>query len=55
MTNSRSDWERGLDASTEAAAPRQACLPELKVPALTILAHPDLRRVGERVLLPALS
>ncbi len=55
MTSSRSDWERGLDASTEAAAPRQALLPELKVPALTLLAHPDLKRVGERVLLPALS
>ncbi|HEY0781608.1 MAG TPA: sigma-54-dependent Fis family transcriptional regulator, partial [Thermoanaerobaculia bacterium] len=25
------------------------------MPALTVLAHPDVRRVGERVLLPALS
>ena len=33
----------------------QACPPELRVPALTILAHPDLRRVGERVLLPGLG
>ncbi|HEY0515182.1 MAG TPA: sigma-54 dependent transcriptional regulator [Thermoanaerobaculia bacterium] len=55
MTSSRSDWERGLDVSTEAAAPRPVDLPELRVPVLTILAHPDLRRVGERVLLPALS
>jgi DNA-binding NtrC family response regulator len=55
MTSSRGPWERGLDASTEAAAPRPIDLPELRVPALTILAHPDLRRVGERVLLPALG
>lgn len=55
MKSSRSDWERGLDTSTEAAAPRPAGLPDLRVPALTVLAHPDLRRVGERVLLPALS
>jgi len=55
MSKSRSDWERGLDASTEAASPRQSRLSELKVPALTVLAHPDLRRVGDRVLLPKLS
>jgi len=55
MKSSRSDWERGLDVSTEVAAPRPASLPELRVPALTLLAHPDPRRVGERVLLPALG
>jgi two-component system nitrogen regulation response regulator GlnG len=44
-----------LDASTAAEARRPAALPELRVPALTILAHPDVRRVGERVLLPGLS
>jgi two-component system nitrogen regulation response regulator GlnG len=44
-----------LNASTEAVVPRPAGLPELRVPALTLLAHPDLRRVGERVLLPGLS
>jgi two-component system nitrogen regulation response regulator GlnG len=55
MSISRSEWERELNASTEAGAPRQVCPPELRVPALTVLAHPDPRRVGERVLLPALS
>jgi two-component system, NtrC family, nitrogen regulation response regulator GlnG len=55
MKSSRSDWERGLGASTEATAPRPVELQELRVPALTILAHPDLRRVGEKVLLPALT
>jgi len=55
MSDSRNDWERGLNASTEACAPTEVCPPELRVPALTVLAHPDLRRVGERVLLPALG
>jgi two-component system, NtrC family, nitrogen regulation response regulator GlnG len=55
MSSSRSTWGRELNASTQAAALGQACLAELRVPALTVLAHPDLRRVGERVLLPALS
>ena len=55
MSISRSDWERELNASTQAGASRQVCAPELRVPALTVLAHPDLRRVGERVLLPALA
>src|SRR3954451_20017985 len=55
MSNSRNDWERELNASTQAGDPRQVCPPELRVPALTVLAHPDLRRVGERTLLPALA
>ena len=55
MRHSRSDWERGLDVSTAAEARKPAALPELWVPALTLLVHPDLRRVGERVLLPGLG
>jgi transcriptional regulator with AAA-type ATPase domain/tetratricopeptide (TPR) repeat protein len=55
MTSSRNDWTRDLNASTEASAPSQVHPLELRVPALTILAHPDSRRVGERVLLPALG
>ena len=55
MKSSRGPWERGLSASTQTAASRPVELPELRVPALTILAHPDLQRVGERVLLPALG
>ncbi|MFY9824442.1 MAG: sigma-54 factor interaction domain-containing protein, partial [Thermoanaerobaculia bacterium] len=54
-TSSPSDWARELNASTEAQAVRQTSSPELRIPAFTVLAHPDLRRVGERVLLPALS
>ncbi|HEX3529499.1 MAG TPA: sigma 54-interacting transcriptional regulator [Thermoanaerobaculia bacterium] len=55
MVDPRSDWDRELNASTEACAPLEVCPPELRVPALTVLAHPDLSRVGERVLLPALG
>src|SRR6185369_10005766 len=55
MTSSRSDWTRDLNASTEASAPLQMPSLELRVPALTILAHPNPRRVGERTLLPALG
>jgi two-component system nitrogen regulation response regulator GlnG len=54
MTNSR-DWEQMLYASTATAASRAGGPVVVRVPALTILAHPDLQRVGERVLLPALS
>jgi len=55
MTSSRNDWTRDLNASTEASAPSQIPSLELRVPALTILAHPNPGRVGERVLLPALA
>jgi two-component system nitrogen regulation response regulator GlnG len=55
MPISRSDWERELNASTEAPPRQEVRPPELQVPALTVLAHPDPRRVGERVLLPALG
>jgi two-component system, NtrC family, nitrogen regulation response regulator GlnG len=55
MTSSRSDWTRDLNASTEASAPLQVPALELRVPALTILAHPNPGRVGERTLLPALG
>ncbi len=55
MTISRTDQDRRLDVSTAVGAPLPACSPELRVPALTVLAHPDARRVGERVLLPALG
>ena len=55
MSNSRSDWEQKLYSSTAAAPSRPIGQAALQVPALTILAHPDPRRVGEHVLLPALS
>ncbi|HEX6903089.1 MAG TPA: sigma 54-interacting transcriptional regulator [Thermoanaerobaculia bacterium] len=43
-----------MNASTEVAASRPSGLAEPRMPALTVLAHPDVRRVGERVLLPDL-
>src|SRR4051812_3870276 len=55
MTSSRSDRTRDLNASPEASAPLRLSPLELRVPALTILAHPSPERVGERVLLPALG
>jgi two-component system, NtrC family, nitrogen regulation response regulator GlnG len=55
MTNSQSDWERDLDASTEVDAGGEVRAPEARVPALTVLAHPNPFRVGDRVLLPALG
>lgn len=54
MSNPRSPHEREPDVSTQASAHREVRLPELRVPALTVLAHPDSRRVGERILLPDL-
>lgn len=51
---SRNLWLEDLDASTLAAGSREIPVPEPRLPALTILAHPDPRRVGERVLLPGL-
>lgn len=45
----RLDTETQLSATTESTV-----APRLDVPALTIVAHPDSRRVGERVLLPGL-
>lgn len=44
-----------LYGSTVSHGGLQEELREVRVPALTILAHPDPRRVGERVLLPALA
>ncbi|HSF43746.1 MAG TPA: sigma-54 dependent transcriptional regulator [Thermoanaerobaculia bacterium] len=48
-------WEEELDVSTMADGLREGPLPKLLLPALTILAHPNPRRIGERVLLPALA
>jgi two-component system, NtrC family, nitrogen regulation response regulator GlnG len=49
-------WRAGLEASTVTAVSGDgsgAGAP--RVPGLTVLAHPDARRVGERVALPALA
>jgi two-component system nitrogen regulation response regulator GlnG len=57
MPDRRNEWDRELDASTAApeAASAEPGRVEVLVPALTIVAHPDPGRVGERVLLPALG
>src|SRR5690242_13363822 len=55
MPKPPSDWERELDVSTVAASPGEEPRPVPRVVALTILAHPDPGRVGERILLPALT
>ena len=55
MKSTRSPWEQELEASTLAPGSEEKSFPELRLPALTILAHPDPRRTGERVLLPALA
>jgi two-component system, NtrC family, nitrogen regulation response regulator GlnG len=55
MQKPPSDWEGELDVSTVTAAPGEEPRPVPRMVALTILAHPDPRRVGERVLLPALT
>ena len=54
MKSPRNPWEQELEASTLAPGAKEKSFPELRVPALTILAHPDSWRTGERVLLPAL-
>jgi two-component system, NtrC family, nitrogen regulation response regulator GlnG len=43
------------DSSTLIGEVSEICASDLRVPALTILAHPSTERVGERVLLPALA
>jgi len=50
--------EGGFEALTETRVTESVdghSLTEFQVPALTILAHPDAARVGERVLLPELA
>jgi two-component system nitrogen regulation response regulator GlnG len=47
------NWEQG--PSTVVSETGERTVQALRVPALTILAHPMVERVGERVLLPALA
>lgn len=53
MSNNVFGLRESLDDSTQAVTAR-APLPEVKVPALTILCHPDLDRIGEVAPLPEL-
>jgi len=47
-------WRAGLEASTVTAVSSGSGVGAPRVPGLTVLAHPDVRRVGERVALPGL-
>jgi two-component system nitrogen regulation response regulator GlnG len=51
----REDWRGSLEASTATAVSTQASAAMPRVPGLTILAHPDPRRIGARVALPVLA
>ncbi|MCP3960556.1 MAG: sigma-54-dependent Fis family transcriptional regulator [bacterium] len=50
---SGSGWRESLDDSTQAVTARRP-QPEITVPGLTILCHPDLNRVGEVAAMPGL-
>ncbi|HYN20631.1 MAG TPA: sigma 54-interacting transcriptional regulator [Thermoanaerobaculia bacterium] len=54
MSASQTDGHRVQNASTVVSETGVKSALDLRVPALTILAHPVTARVGERVLLPAL-
>ncbi|MFL6198981.1 MAG: sigma 54-interacting transcriptional regulator [Thermoanaerobaculia bacterium] len=54
MPASQAGGHREQGASTVVSGTREKRSLDLRVPALTILAHPAAARVGERVLLPAL-
>ena len=54
MDQRETDWRHGetLESATE---PAEGVPPATQVPGLTILAHPDPQRVGERLALPVLA
>ncbi len=47
-------WDESLEASTVSGSRATHARPRQRLPALTILAHPDVGRVGARMILPAL-
>ena len=55
MADPQETWARYLDADTRKSPTSKMLPPERRVPGLTILHHPDLRRVGERATLPELG
>ena len=54
MTREETDWREGATRLTTTSGGDEAP-PPTRVPALTILAHPDARRIGERLALPILA
>jgi two-component system, NtrC family, nitrogen regulation response regulator GlnG len=55
MTRHPGEWREGLAASTVTGASRSPGASAPRVPGLTLVAHPDVHRVGERVALPEIS
>ena len=49
------EWREELAASTVNGLSRSSGAGAPRVPGLTVVAHPDVRRVGERVALPEIS
>ena len=52
MSRQAGEWREGLAASTLTGLSQTAGAAAPLVPGLTLAAHPDVRRVGERVALP---
>lgn len=55
MTRHPGEWREGLAASTVTGSFKSSGAGAPRVPGLTIVAHPDVRRAGERVALPEIS
>ncbi len=55
MTRHPGEWREELAASTVTGRSKSAGAGAPRVPGLTLVAHPDLRRVGERVALAEIS
>src|SRR3954468_9200164 len=55
MTDHPGEWREELAASTLTGPSRAPGAGVPRVPGLTLVAHPDVRRVGERVALPEVS
>jgi two-component system nitrogen regulation response regulator GlnG len=55
MTDHPGEWREELAASTLTGPSRAPGAGAPRVPGLTLVAHPDVRRVGERVALPEVS
>jgi two-component system, NtrC family, nitrogen regulation response regulator GlnG len=55
VTRPPGEWREGLAASTFTGLSKVPAAGAPRVPGLTLAAHPDVRRVGERVALPEIS
>ena len=55
VQNTSGEWRRHLETATRSGTRDRGRLTEIVVPGLTILAHADPERVGDRVALPSLA